>query len=139
VVELAVDAQGDAAGVVDAVVADAVVGVHPGCGGGGFGSGLVGGGRGGSVLEGAVRAVVVVAVSVGVEKCLEGGEVAGGWGWARSHFFMVCWNRSTLPQVVGCPGVEFFWVIASRASSASRPLRPLRPPASRAARPSGMS
>ena len=25
-----------------------------------------------------------------------------GWsGWARSHFFRVCWKRSTLPQVVG--------------------------------------
>ena len=25
-----------------------------------------------------------------------------GWsGWPRSHFFIVCWNRSTLPQVVG--------------------------------------
>ncbi len=34
-----------------------------------------------------------------------------GWsGWARSHFFMVCWNRSTLPQVVGWLGREFFWM-----------------------------
>jgi len=44
-------------------------------------------------------------------------------GCPRSHFFMVCWKRSTFPQVVGCPGVEFFWVIPSRRSSVSNPLR----------------
>ena len=33
-----------------------------------------------------------------------------GWtGWARSHFFIVCWKRSALPQVVGWLGREFFW------------------------------
>ena len=30
-------------------------------------------------------------------------------GWARSQFFRVCWKRSTLPQVVGWLGREFFW------------------------------
>ena len=30
--------------------------------------------------------------------------VVGGSGWARSHFFRVCWKRSTLPQVVGRDG-----------------------------------
>jgi hypothetical protein len=35
--------------------------------------------------------------------------VVVGWsGWARSQFFRVCWKRSTLPQVVGWPGREFF-------------------------------
>jgi len=33
-----------------------------------------------------------------------------GWsGWARSQFFIVCWKRSTFPQVVGWLGREFFW------------------------------
>jgi hypothetical protein len=33
-----------------------------------------------------------------------------GWsGCARSQFFMVCWKRSALPQVVGWFGREFFW------------------------------
>ena len=51
VVESAVDAEGDDAGVVDAVVADAVVVVAGSVGGRGcFWSGLVGGGRG---LDGA--------------------------------------------------------------------------------------
>ena len=40
-----------------------------------------------------------------------------GWtGWARSQLFIVCWNRSVLPQVVGCPGREFFWTTCSRLS-----------------------
>ena len=48
VVQAAVDAQGDGAGLVDAVVADALVGVGgPATAGrGGFGAGLVGGVRG---------------------------------------------------------------------------------------------
>ena len=52
--------------------------------------------------------------------------VAGGW--ARSHFFMVCWKRSTLPQVVGWLGREFFWRTPRRTSSFSRALRLVRPP-----------
>lgn len=43
--------------------------------------------------------------------------MVGCSGWPRSHFFRVCWNRSTLPQVVGCPGVEFFWTMPRRRSS----------------------
>ena len=46
--------------------------------------------------------------------------VVGWFGWARSHFFRVCWNRSALPQVVGCPGREFFWTMWRRVSSASK-------------------
>ena len=45
VVQAAVDAQGQGAGVVDAVAADPVVGVGAGCWGR-FGAGGVGGGRG---------------------------------------------------------------------------------------------
>ncbi|MFC5833628.1 hypothetical protein [Nonomuraea insulae] len=52
-------------------------------------------------------------------------------GWARSQFFMVCWKRSTLPQVVGWLGVEFFCRTCRRRSSCSKALRPPRPPASR--------
>ena len=39
--------------------------------------------------------------------------VAGG-GWARSQALRVCWKRSTLPQVVGWFGREFFWVTPRR-------------------------
>lgn len=52
-------------------------------------------------------------------------------GWARSQFFIVCWTRSTLPQVVGWFGREFFWVTFRRRSSVSKPLRPPLPPDSR--------
>ena len=41
--------------------------------------------------------------------------VAGWSGWARSQALRVCWKRSTLPQVVGWLGREFFWVIAEAA------------------------
>ena len=61
VVELAVVAEGDNAGVVDPVSADAVVGVGAGAGGGGPGAGGVG--RGGDpAAQGAVRGAVVVLV-----------------------------------------------------------------------------
>jgi hypothetical protein len=47
-----------------------------------------------------------------------------GWsGCARSQFFMVCWKRSTFPQVVGWLGREFFWITPSLRSSCSNPLR----------------
>src|SRR5215211_736533 len=57
--------------------------------------------------------------------------VAGWSGWARSHVLRVCWKRSTLPQVVGWFGREFFWTMPRRRSSDSRPLRPPLPPDSR--------
>ena len=46
-------------------------------------------------------------------------------GWAPSHCFSVCWNRSTLPQVVGWLGREFFWVTRRWRSSASKPREDL--------------
>ena len=49
--------------------------------------------------------------------------VAAG-GWAASQRLRVWWKRSTLPQVVGWLGREFFWVTPRRASSVSKPLRP---------------
>jgi hypothetical protein len=48
-----------------------------------------------------------------------------------SQAFIVCWNRSILPQVVGWFGLEFFWTMPSRRSSASKALRPPVPPDSR--------
>jgi len=74
VVESAGHAQGDAAGVVDAVGADPVVGVTGSVGAvagrGGFGSGGVGGCWGGLVGQRAVRAAVVVLIDEDVEQCL---------------------------------------------------------------------
>ena len=54
--------------------------------------------------------------------------MAGWSGWARSQFFMVCWNLSTFPWVWGWLGLPFFWVMPRRRSSCSRPLRPPLPP-----------
>src|ERR687892_50061 len=57
--------------------------------------------------------------------------VAGWSGWERSHFFMVCWKRSALPQVVGWLGRELCWITPRRRSSASSSLRPPLPPENR--------
>ena len=111
-------AQGDGAGLVDAVVADPVVGVGVAVGpGSGFGHRVVERGGGGPVGQGAVRSAVVVLVDEGSRRAWSSAIVAGWTGWARSHFFMVCWNRSTLPQVVGWLGREFFWTMCRRRSS----------------------
>jgi hypothetical protein len=77
VVEAAVVAEGDFAVGVDAVGADTVVGVGGSVAGGGFGPGVVGGGRGRLVGQGPVRAVVVVVAGEGVQQGLESGEVSG--------------------------------------------------------------
>ncbi len=125
VVEPAVHADGDGAAGVDAVVADAVVGVVA-SGRGGFGAGVVDGRGGRSVWERLVGPVVVVDGAEGVEQRLEFAD-RGGCGLSVEPRFIVCWNRSTLPQVVGWFGRLFFWVMPSRWSSASNPLRPPRP------------
>ena len=65
--------------------------------------------------QGPVRAVVVVLVDEGVEQGLQFGDGGRLAGWARSHFLRVCWNRSTLPQVVGWFGREFFWTMSEAA------------------------
>ena len=49
--------------------------------------------------------------------------MVGCSGWLRSHFFIVCWKRSTLPWVVGWLGRPFFWTTLRRRSSVSKPLR----------------
>ena len=74
VVQAAGMTQGDHAGVVDAVVADPVVGVGSRSAGAGFGAGGVGGGGGGAVRQGPVRAVVVVGGDEAVEQGLELGD-----------------------------------------------------------------
>jgi hypothetical protein len=61
------------------------------------------------------------------ERVEQGLELVDGVGCelcARSHFFIVCWNLSTLPQVVGWLGREFFCTMFRRRSSCSRWLRP---------------
>ena len=78
--------------------------------GGGFGSGLVGGGGGGAAVEGAVRAAVVVVVDEVVERVCSSARVVRLRVGRVSHFFRVWWKRSTLPQVVGWLGLEFFCV-----------------------------
>jgi hypothetical protein len=134
VAQAAGHAQGDGVGLADLVVADAVVGVTgPVEAGGGFGS-VVGDGRSGPVGERAVRTSVVVLVAELLRSTWRSASVLGWMGWARSHFFMVCWNRSqALPQVVGWFGREFFCTMWRRLSSASKKfLPPWRPrPASR--------
>lgn len=77
VVEASGLSQGNASGLVDAVIADAVV--ADGCCGGrfGFGVGVVGGSRRGPV-QGPVGSVMVEVASEGVERALLPGQ-AGGW------------------------------------------------------------
>jgi hypothetical protein len=131
-------AQGDLAGRVGAVGADAVVGAGGAVAGGGLGPGLVDGGRGCLVQQGPVRAAGVVGDGEAIEQGLQVSQ--GGWaGWARSQFFRVCWNRSTFPCVWGWFGFPFFWVMPRRRSSASRALRPPRPPANRVVNTSPLS
>jgi hypothetical protein len=70
VVQAAARAQGDVAGAADLVVADAVVGVGGPVPGAGFGPGRVGGGGGGLLGQGPVRAFGVVSAGEGVEQVL---------------------------------------------------------------------
>lgn len=71
------------------------------------------------VGQGAVRPSPVVLGGEGVQQAM----VVGWAGWARSHFFMVCWKRSTLPWVWGCQGRPFF----RPGGRVSRRLLALRP------------
>jgi len=77
VVEVAGDAQGDVAAGVNAVVADAVVGVVAAVAGRGLGAGGVGGGGGGGAGQGAVRSLPVVDADEAVEQRLELGDGGG--------------------------------------------------------------
>ena len=71
VVELSLVAEGDEPGVVDAVGADAVVGVGGAVAGDGLGPGGVGGGGGGAARERPVRAPGVVDAGEGVQQRLQ--------------------------------------------------------------------
>ncbi|MFI1567565.1 hypothetical protein ACH4ZX_31815 [Streptomyces sp. NPDC020490] len=78
VVEFAADAEGDQAGLVDAVVADAGVGVGvTAVGGPGLGEGGVDRCRGRAVGQGPVGALVVVGVGELVEQVLQLGMRGG--------------------------------------------------------------
>ena len=107
VVESSVDAEGDAAGVVDAVASDAAVDVVSPFGGCGFGPSLVSGCRGCLVWERPVGPFMVVERGERVEESLELGDGVR-LGLGPEPFLRVCWNRSTFPQVVGWFGREFF-------------------------------
>jgi hypothetical protein len=132
VVEAAGHTQGDHAAVVDAVVADAAVGVVVAAGGReGLGEGVVGGGGGGAGGQGPVRPLVVVDGGELVEQGLQLGEGGGLDGLGGEPLLEVCWKRSTLPQVVGWLGLACFCATCRRCSSASRALRPPLPPARR--------
>ncbi|BBY22256.1 hypothetical protein [Mycobacterium stomatepiae] len=85
VVQASVDAQGDDAGLVDAVAADAVVAVGAVCWVG-FGAGGVGDCWGGVVGQGAVWAAVVVGLDEGVELVLQLGQGCGA-GLMGEPFF----------------------------------------------------
>ena len=100
---------------------DAVVGVGVAGGAGcGFGAGCVDGGWGRPVRQGAVRVAAGCTPRRKRSSRACSSAMVEGWsGWARSHFFRVCWKRSTFPQVVGWWGREFFWRMPSRRSSCS--------------------
>jgi hypothetical protein len=77
VVELPVVAQGELAVRVDAVGSDPVMAGGAGLTGDGLGTGLIGGGGGGPVRQGAVRPAGVVVSGEGIQQSLELGEVSG--------------------------------------------------------------
>jgi hypothetical protein len=53
------------------------------------------------VRERAVRSSVVVLLEELIEEVLQLRDAGGRAAWAGSHFFRVCWKRSTLPWVCG--------------------------------------
>jgi hypothetical protein len=106
VVQSAGETQGDDAGLVDAVAADAVVGVGAVCWVG-FGAGGVGDRWGGVVGQGAVWAAVVVGLDEGVELVLQVGEGGGAWLVGEPFFegLMESFDFPAGGGVVGC-GVD---------------------------------
>ncbi len=132
VVQPPVMAQGDDAGVVDPVVADPGVGVAVAAGGRErFRERVIDRGRGARWGSERCGRRMLYSPAKASSRAWSWPTVGGCAGWARSQFFIVCWNRSTLPQVVGWFGREFFWMTCSRRSSASKALRPPLPPARR--------
>jgi hypothetical protein len=102
VVHAAVDAQGDGSGLVDAVGADAVVGVEPRCRVG-FESGVVDDRWGGAVWQRAVGPAVVVFVGEGIELGLQFGD-GGGAGLAGEPFFECLMEAFNFPAGGGVVG-----------------------------------
>ena len=123
-VEPAEVAEGDATGLVDAVVADAIVGGWLGWLGTGLEAGVEGV-QGRVAVERAMGTLLVVVGAKGVELGLEHGERRCRRLLSR-NFFWVWWKRSTLPQVWGWYGVECLATMPRRSSSDSRSTLPLR-------------
>jgi hypothetical protein len=99
VVEAAEVAEGDLAGLVDAVVADPEVSLGSGPDGVSLEAGVEGD-QGRPAVEGPVGPAEVVEGAEGVElDWSSASEWAGAW-WARKRL-RVWWKRSTLPQVWG--------------------------------------
>ena len=110
VVEPAAVAEGDGAGGVDLVGADAVVGVGCAVAGGGFGPGGVGGGGGGPVGQRAVGPLGVVVGGEGVEEGLELGEGRRAGGAGRGAI-----SSGSAGIVRPCPGSGGGWACRSSA------------------------
>ena len=130
-VQISVESKGDLASLVDLVATNPSMGVVASTSRCRFGSSKVGQCRRRAVLKARVRSAFVVVGSEGVEEPLE----LDDRGWldllGPHHCFMVFWNRSTFPQVVGWFGREFFCITPRRCSSVSKPLRPPLPPENR--------
>jgi hypothetical protein len=121
-------AQGDEPGVVNAVGADAVVGVGGAVAGDGLGPGGVGGGGGCAAGERAVRAAGVVDAGEGAEQGLELGEGGGLAGSARRAWSAAMNSASrseASPDLVGGP-----WrpLVPKAVRAGTRPLNERAPP-----------
>ena len=130
VVEPAAEAQGELAVGVDAVGADAVVGVCGPVAGDGFGAGGVGGDGGGPVGQRPVRPLVVVDAGEEIEQVLQASEGSGLGGLGAEPFLQGLLEPLDLALGLGF-GLPFFWVMPRRRRSVSRPLRPPLPPENR--------
>ena len=99
--------------------------------GGGLGPGLVGGGGGGPVRQGAVRPAAVVDGGEGVEQGLELGEGGGLGGLGAEPVLEGL--LEPLDFALGLRVVRLAVLLrdAQAAQLGSRPLRPPRPPANR--------
>jgi hypothetical protein len=122
-VEPALVAQGDLAGLVDAVAADAVVGVGVAVAGAGLGPAGVDRCGGGSVLEGTVWPPVVVLGAETVQPGLQFGDRGGLVGLAAEPLLEGLLELLRLAAGGGVVGPGVFWTTPSLRSSCSNPLR----------------
>jgi len=120
-VELAAVAQGDLAGFVDAVLADAVVGVVDAAAvvGVRFGSAGVEGGWGGPVWQGPVRTPLVVLDGEGVQQGLELDDGGGLGRLGAEPFFHGLLEPFDLALGLGVPGPPVLLVHAEATTEAT--------------------